>query len=62
LPKGLSNCRICGKPIPSHYRKDHEKKRCVVMKARKGLLPPNHPYYKKLAEPPQKTLEKFLTT
>jgi hypothetical protein len=32
------------------------------MKARKGLLPPNHPYYKKLAEPPQKTLEKFLTT
>lgn len=63
MPKGLSNCRICGKAIPSHYRKNHEEKRCLVMRARKGLLRLNHPYYKRHDEqPPQRVLDEYLPT
>ena len=57
----LSYCRICGKRIPNFYRKDHEQKRCVVMKARKGLLKPDHPYHKQNHEPKQGPLDQYLT-
>ncbi len=36
MPVGHSKCRICGKPIPSAYRKDHEKNRCLKMRFDRG--------------------------
>jgi hypothetical protein len=36
MPVGHSKCRICGKPIPSAYRRDHEKNRCLKMRFDRG--------------------------
>jgi hypothetical protein len=36
MPVGHSKCRICGKPIPSAYRQDHEKNRCLKMRFDRG--------------------------
>jgi hypothetical protein len=36
MPVGHSKCRICGKPIPSVYRRDHEKNRCLKMRFDRG--------------------------
>lgn len=65
MPTGMSHCRICGKPIPSPYRKWHEKVQCLVMRLRRGDLdviyrkilprvivprPVGHPNQKRLLE------------
>jgi hypothetical protein len=36
MPTGHSKCRICGKPIPSAYRSDHEKNRCLKIRFDRG--------------------------
>ena len=36
MPCGMSHCRICGKPIPSAYRKRHEKVACLKMRFDRG--------------------------
>jgi hypothetical protein len=36
MPRGMSRCRICGKPVPSIYRKTHEKVTCLKMRFDRG--------------------------
>ena len=36
MTKGMSECRICGKPVPSIYRKNHEKYQCLRMRKLRG--------------------------
>lgn len=36
MVRGMSHCRICGKPIPSGYRKRHEHLLCLKMRFERG--------------------------
>jgi hypothetical protein len=36
MSRGMSYCRICGKPVPSFYRKNHEKFTCLRMRFYRG--------------------------
>ena len=36
MPRGMSRCRICGKPVPSVYRRWHEKVLCLKMRFERG--------------------------
>ena len=40
MTRGMTHCRICGKPVPSIYRRNHETRTCRRMRALKGELPP----------------------
>jgi len=44
MTRGMTTCRICGKPIPSIYRQYHEKYSCREMRRRRGdFLPKEKP-------------------
>lgn len=36
MGRGMSRCRICGKPVPSFYRRRHEKVLCLRMRFLRG--------------------------
>lgn len=36
MVRGMSRCRICGKPVPSIYRKNHEQIYCLKMRFDRG--------------------------
>jgi hypothetical protein len=36
MGRGMSRCRICGKPVPSFYRENHEKFTCLKMRFDRG--------------------------
>lgn len=36
MARGMSHCRICGKPIPSFYRQRHESYLCLKMRFDRG--------------------------
>ena len=36
MVRGMSRCRICGKPVPSVYRERHEKFLCLKMRFDRG--------------------------
>ena len=36
MGRGMSHCRICGKPVPSFYRRRHEKFLCLRMRYLRG--------------------------
>jgi hypothetical protein len=36
MPRGMTKCRICGKPIPSFYRQDHESRMCIAGRKLRG--------------------------
>lgn len=49
MPRGMTTCRICGKPIPNIYRKHHEKYQCKEMRRRRGdFVKPDKPKVEKL--------------
>lgn len=65
MPTGISHCRIYLKPIPSIYRKWHEKYQCLVMRKQRGdpdvihrkvlprvnpILPVGNPFQRRLLE------------
>jgi hypothetical protein len=38
MVRGMSRCRLCGKPVPSIYRKRHESVMCLKMRFECGDL------------------------
>ena len=36
MSRGMSRCRICGKPVPSIYRQRHERFLCLKMRFDRG--------------------------
>ena len=36
MPRGMTHCRICGKPVPSFYREDHERNKCIAGRIARG--------------------------
>ena len=36
MARGMSRCRICGKPVPSIYRRRHETELCLRMRFLRG--------------------------
>jgi len=36
MVRGMTHCRICGKPVPSVYRKRHENFLCLKMRFDRG--------------------------
>jgi hypothetical protein len=36
MVRGMTRCRICGKPVPSVYRKRHEQFLCLKMRFDRG--------------------------
>ena len=36
MPRGMTHCRVCGKPVPSCYRENHEKFSCLKMRFDRG--------------------------
>ena len=36
MVRGMTYCRICGKPVPSIYRKNHEQIYCLKMRFDRG--------------------------
>ena len=36
MVRGMTHCRICGKPVPSFYRKNHERYLCLKMRFDRG--------------------------
>jgi len=68
MTRGMSHCRICGKRIPSIYRQNHERYRCLRMRKLRGdsdilmrELPKVEPIEEQV-EPGQQRLLSFLIT
>ena len=36
MTRGLSVCRVCGKSVPSFFRRDHERRLCLRMRYLRG--------------------------